>query len=556
MAGLDEETLRRLLAAGSALVTKLDVESVLDEVLEIAADVTGARYAAIGVVDEGRTRLERFLTRGIDPAVQREIGDLPRGRGVLGVLIERPEPLRLRDVGDHPESYGFPAGHPVMRTFLGVPIVIRGEAWGNLYLTQKAGEAEFTEADQEAAVALAGWAAIAIENARLYQSEQQRGQELERAVRRLEATTAIARAVGAETDLRRVLELIVKRARALVEARALVLTLVDGDQLVVAASAGQVDARAVGARLPRATTAMGEVLHRGRAERVADVSARLALDDEGLGVAGAVTGLLVPLVHHGSQLGVLAAFDRLSEDPLFGQDDESLLGAFAASAATAVATAQSVERERLRGSIQAAERERRRWARELHDETLQGLAALRMVLTVGLRSAEPGALEDAARATIEQVGLEIANLRRLITELRPAALDELGLGPAINSLVHDAAERFGLDTRLRVDLGGDRLPPEIETTIYRVAQEALTNVIKHAQAGTVSISVERGPTAVELEVGDDGCGFDPEGPSAGFGVVGMRERAALTGGTMTVTSGEAGTTIRAVFPLGRARLAG
>jgi signal transduction histidine kinase len=552
MSLLDEHTLRRLLDGGRALVAHLDVEKVLDDLLAIAGDVTGARYAAIGVLDEDRRLLERFITRGIDEASHRLIGDLPRGRGVLGVLIEQPQPLRLHDVGDHAQSYGFPAGHPVMRSFLGVPIVIRGQAWGNLYLTEKADGEDFTEADEEAIVALAGWAAVAIENARLYQSAEARRAELERAVRRLEATTVIARAVGMETDLNRVLELIVKRARALVEARSLVLMLADGDELVVAASAGQVDSRTVGARLPRRSTVAGEVLASAEAERIADVTTRLGLDDEQMGVVGAETGLLVPLVYRGTTLGVLGAFDRLADEQQFGDDEESLLAAFAASAATAVATAQSVERERLRHSIEAAERERRRWARELHDETLQGLAALRVMLASGLRQGTPEALEAAAREAVEHAAGEVANLRRLITELRPAALDQLGLGPAIESLVHTAGQTHGFTTTLDVELGADRLSDELETAIYRVVQEALTNVAKHAAASAVSVRVAQTYTGVDVEVADDGTGFDPAARTAGFGLVGMRERAALAGGTLDVESAEGGTTVRARFPLGAA----
>src|SRR5919109_3739892 len=142
--------------------TQLDPEAVLESLLEVARDLTGARYAAIGVLDENRKRLERFLTAGVDEETHRAIGDLPRGRGVLGVLISDPRPLRLKDVGTHPQSYGFPLAHPPMTTFLGVPIVIHGEAWGNLYLTEKAGGEDFTDDDEEAATVLADWAAIAI----------------------------------------------------------------------------------------------------------------------------------------------------------------------------------------------------------------------------------------------------------------------------------------------------------------------------------------------------------------------------------------------------------
>src|SRR3989442_1623942 len=166
--GLDEAGLRRLIDAGRSLVSHLELEPVLDELLETARDLTGARYAALGVLDKRRRELERFITKGIDTETHEAIGDLPRGRGVLGVLISDPRPLRLANVGDHPHSYGFPPAHPEMRSFLGVPVLIRGEAWGNLYLAEKHGGAEFTEADEAAIVVLADWAAIAIDNARLY----------------------------------------------------------------------------------------------------------------------------------------------------------------------------------------------------------------------------------------------------------------------------------------------------------------------------------------------------------------------------------------------------
>src|ERR1035438_10239420 len=160
----EEPWIRRLLDVGRALTTELDQRVVLDRVLETAREITGARYAALGILNEQHTELEQFLTSGIDEETHRAIGDLPRGRGVLGALIEHPQPLRLPDVGRHPNSYGFPAGHPVMRSFLGVPIQIRGQAWGNLYLTEKQG-GDFTERDEEAAMILADWAAVAIDNA-------------------------------------------------------------------------------------------------------------------------------------------------------------------------------------------------------------------------------------------------------------------------------------------------------------------------------------------------------------------------------------------------------
>ena len=387
--GQDERRLARLIEAGRGLLSELDLETVLDRLLETAAELTGARYAALGILDDERRELDRFLTRGIDEETHRVIGDLPRGRGLLGVLIDEPRPLRLDDVGDHPRSYGFPPGHPPMRTFLGVPVLIRGQAWGNLYLTEKAGGEPFTIEDEEAVIVLADWAAIAIDNARLYRDVAARREELERAVRGLQATAAIARAIGGETDLERILELVVKRGRALIGAHDVLIMLRDGEDLVIAAGAGHVTI-GDGARLPLSGSTAGEVLAAGRPRRIADAPHELRIPPEELGVGHASTALLVPLTYRGQGLGVLAAFDRLEGDGAFTRDDEQLLEAFAAQAATAVATAKSVEADRRRRSLAAAEAERHRWARELHDETLQALGGLRVLLSSAARLDDRG----------------------------------------------------------------------------------------------------------------------------------------------------------------------
>ena len=269
---MDEAQLRRLLDVGRSLISELDPEVVLQRLLEVARDVTGARYAAIGVLDEGRDELERFLTVGIDEETHRQIGDLPRGRGVLGVLISDPRPLRLTEVSAHPQSFGFPLAHPPMTTFLGVPIVIEGEAWGNLYLTEKAG-GEFTEEDEEAAVVLAGWAGIAIANARLYRSVRERRDELELAIRGLETTTEISRALGGVTDLDRVLELVVKRSRALLDARAAEIALLDGDEFVIAAVAGERVSGLAGSRCRSRSSLAATAWRTGRSQRFTEIPA-------------------------------------------------------------------------------------------------------------------------------------------------------------------------------------------------------------------------------------------------------------------------------------------
>ena len=549
---LDERRLRTLLDVGRGLVSQFDQEALLRRVLDAARELTGARYAAVGVLDENRQELERFLVSGIDDETHRAIGVLPRGRGILGELIREPKPLRLADISAHPRSYGFPPAHPPMTTFLGAPIMIRGEAWGNIYLTEKE-SGEFDEPDEESLVVLAEWAAIAIDNARLYERVDSRRGELERAVRGLEATTAIARAVGGETDLGRVLEMVAKRGRALVEARSLLILLKEGDDLVVGASAGEADT-VTGQRVPRGGALTERVLSSGHVERLADTTGKVRLQLGPLAEDAQAT-MLVPLTFRGRALGVMVALDRLALGPQFGEEDERLMRAFAASAATAVATAQTVEAEQLRRSVNAAEEERGRWARELHDETLQGLGALQVLMESALKVGTPDAAQQATRQAVDQITDEIEKLQALITELRPAALDALGPEPALASLVERARALHGLSIDLSVDLDYERGRhptrhlPEVESTVYRIVQEALTNIAKHARAEQVSIEVVETGGHVRIEVRDDGEGFDPSGGTRGFGLIGMRERVDLVGGTLTIDSAKgAGTTVRAKFP--------
>jgi signal transduction histidine kinase len=551
---LDEPRLRRLIEVGRSLLAELDLETVLRRVLEAAQELTGARYAALGILDADKTALERFITAGIDEETHRQIGDLPHGRGVLGFLIREPHPLRLSDVGSHRHSYGFPPAHPVMRSFLGVPILIRGEAYGNLYLTEKAGGEDFTEQDEDAVVVLSDWAAIAIENARLYQHAEERRLSLERAVTGLEVTTSIARAIGGELELDRVLELIGKRGRALVEARWLWILLSRGNEFVVAAAAGEASDELVGLRFPIEGTVAGEAMTSGQPERVTNMVARGVQLPARAGME-AGTALIVPLVFRGQGLGVIEAFDRLEAESGFSRVDEELMLSFAASAATAVHTASSVAQERLQRSLEASEQERSRWARELHDETLQALGGLRLVLSSAEKEPDPEKRSALITSAREQVTAEIQNLRNLITELRPAELDEIGLESALEALASRRAADDSLDVRIDVELGVDasareqRLPGQIESTVYRIVQEALTNVAKHAGAQNVDVRVGLVNGSVDIVVSDDGAGFDPDAASGGWGLLGMKERVALLNGRLELRSEPgSGTEIHATLP--------
>jgi signal transduction histidine kinase len=553
-ARLGHDRLRRLVEVGRALVSDLDLESVLRQVLETARALTGARYAALGILDERKEELERFLFVGIDETTRRRIGPLPRGRGVLGELIRSPRPLRLADVTGHARSYGFPPGHPPMTSFLGVPVLIRGEAFGNLYLTEKADGAEFSDEDEESVLVLAEWAAIAIENARLYEDAVRRRQELERAVRGLEATTAIARTVGFETDLERVLELTVKRGRAMVEARSLLVLLDEGGRLRVAAAAGEVAPGVLGAELPLEGTVAGSVLDTGAPIGVPALEARPGHGLEA--VAGdARSAVVVPLGFRGKGRGVLLALERSQGGPAFDADDEHLLTSFAASAAIAIATAQSVEAERLRDSIRASESERKRWARELHDETLQELGALKMLLDTSRAVQRPELLDRGVEEAVSRLDLAIRGLQSLITELRPAALDELGLEPAVEALVERTRATSGIEIELRMDLadrarGTGRLDPDLESAAYRLIQESLTNAAKHAGAARVLVELAQDGEALKVLVRDDGAGFESGKVSGGFGLIGMRERVALVGGRLAIESSPGtGTSVQAELPV-------
>jgi signal transduction histidine kinase len=550
---IDVESLRRLIDIGRELISELEPEAVLSRVLDEARRFTGARYAALGVLGEDRTELARFLTVGIDAELQAKIGALPLGRGVLGVLIDDPRPLRLSNVSAHDRSFGFPSRHPPMRTFLGVPIMIRGRAWGNLYLTEKADAAEFSAIDEEAVGILAQFAATAIENARLYDIAEHGRLELTRAVRGLEAARSIADAISVEPELERILELVVKRGRALIGARAVVILLVDQTEFRVAASAGQAEG-ALGRRMPIDGSTSGEVLRRGAPERVTDVRRRLRVAPDNLGVLDAETALLVPMSHRGQDLGVLLAFDRGSDKAPFTAADEELLRTFAASAANAVAISRSVQADRLRITIASSEDERRRWARELHDQTLQSLAGLRMLLSTAGQSTVPGRMREAVDRAVEDLDHEIENLRAIITDLRPSILDDLGLAAALEALVsRRRADQLEITTELTlpdpVD-ARDLMSPELETTIYRLVQEALTNVVKHAHAGRVWVGVGLAGGIATVDVRDDGVGFDSETPVSGFGLTGIQERVNLAGGDVTLRSDAGGTALSARIPAG------
>jgi signal transduction histidine kinase len=542
---VSEGRLRALFAAGIAVTSELSLDALLQRLVEAAAELTGARYAALGVIDASGSELERFVTHGIDTETHTAIGSLPRGRGILGVLIRDAKPLRLHDLAEDPRSVGFPPAHPPMRSFLGVPILLRGVAYGNLYLTEKQGSEDFAQEDEDLVTLLAGQAAVAIENARLYEAST-------RWSRQLQSLNEVGNALATETDLDRLLDLVVRRLRELVGARIVALALPSGENdLRFAAAAGEAAQDLLGETISRSASKSGRVFARQRSERIDSVLDDHEVDQDVARRLGARTGMWVPLVARDRVIGVIQIHDKEGADARFSDDDLRLAETFATRAAVAVELSQRVAQDALRRVVQAQELERRRLARELHDETGQALTSI----LLGLKPLEEALTEHPARASLtelrEHVVAALQNVRRLAVELRPAVLDDFGLVPALERLTDAFAEQSGIRVDFHSALGEARLPSEVETALYRVVQESLTNIAKHANAGSVSVSLARRESAVAAVIEDDGGGFDPRTPrEEGVGLLGMRERLALIDGKLEVESRPgAGTTVVAEVPL-------
>ncbi len=537
-----EPRLRALVEAGMALASELSLDSLLQRLTELATELTGARYAAMGVIDATGSHLERFVTHGIDDDTRAAIGDLPQGRGILGALITDARPLRLHAIADDARSVGFPPNHPPMSSFLGVPVLLRGTAYGNLYLTEKEGGGDFTQEDQDLVELLASQAAVAIENARLYESATRWSRQLESL---MEVSSAIARV----TSVDRLLELIADRLRDLLEARLVTVALPAGPELVrIVAAAGDQAEEVLEELLPLHESKTGRVFERRRSERVDSVLDDPEVDRVFTRRVDARAGLWVPLLVQDRPIGVISAYDKLSApDARFTDEDIRLAETFATRAAVAVELSERVERDALRRIVAAQELERQRLARELHDETGQALTSI----LLGLKQLDGAESPDAVASLRELVVATLQDVRRLAVELRPKVLDDFGLVPALERLTQGFAEHTGISVDLEASGLTERPPVEVETAIYRIVQESLTNVVKHAQASSVSVVLTRGDGRIKAVIEDDGTGFEPETAGGeGIGLVGMRERIELLDGSLTVESSErSGTTVAVEVPV-------
>ena len=535
--------LRTLVQTGIALTSELSLDGVLERIVEAAAHVTDAQYAALGVIDRAGTGLERFVTYGMTDEVEKQIGDPPHGRGILGVLISDARSLRLHDLSEHPRSVGFPPGHPPMNTFLGVPIVLRSVAYGNLYLTEKDGGGDFTDEDEELVSLLAAQAAVAVENARLYESATSWSHQLE-------SLNEIGGALVGELELEPLLDLIATRLRELIGARLVAIALPAGEGLRIAAADGEGASDLAGSQL-EFDSKTGRVLERGRSERIDSLLEDPEVNQDIARRLGALTGLYVPLLARERPIGVLVAHDKMGPDPRFTSADLRLAEQFANRASIAVDLSRQVARDALRRVVAGQELERRRLARELHDETGQALTSI----LLGLRSVEgtksPDELRSATSDLRELIVATLQDVRRLAVQLRPKALDDFGLAAALERLAQTFSETTEMHVELEAQLGEARLPAEVETTLYRIVQEALTNIVKHAEATKVSILLVRKAATATVVIEDDGKGFDTEDVRAeGMGLSGMRERVELHDGRLTVESSPtSGTTLVAEVSL-------
>jgi two-component system, NarL family, sensor histidine kinase DevS len=526
------ERLRALLDAVVGIASDLDLHNTLNRITEAAARLAGAQYAALGVIGPDR-RLVEFITHGVSPEQHAAIGDLPTGRGVLGLLIEDPRPVRMPDITRHPRSYGFPPHHPAMHSFLGVPINLRDQVFGNLYLANKHGAEQFTDDDEQLVIALAAAAGVAIENARLYELAARRH-------RWLAATAEITTMLLGEVQRTAALQLVADRARQVAQAELALVLLYDdeGDELAVEVAAGEGADRLAGATLPAAETGFHPVVTDRR---------HLLVDDLGKAApwpAPVPTGaaVLVPLSVEATLHGILVVAHRDGEQQ-HTDDDLPMLTTFAGQAALALERAQAQEERQQLAVLE----DRERIARDLHDVVIQRLFATGLQLQTAARLAVKPEVVQRIHTAVDDLDATIRDIRTAIFELRTPAI--AGLRTELHRLVEAAAEPLGFRPTLQLTGPIDHAVPDpIRPDLLAVVQEALSNVVRHAHAGQARIAVTVADRQLTAEISDNGAG--PTGIKERGGLANLRQRAASHGGTFTIRPGQAtGTVLEWTVPL-------
>jgi signal transduction histidine kinase len=527
----------RLLDTGLALAAELSLPTLLQRITDLAVELTGARYGALGVLSADETRLADFITTGVTEGQRSAIGGLPRGAGILGVLIREPELLRLASIQSHARSFGFPPNHPPMQSFLGAPIRAHGRVFGNIYLTDKQGASEFTDDDEAALLVLATQAGVAIANAQMYAAVQLRERWLE-SVR--EVATTLLSGDTAHTAL----QLVAHNARELVDADMATISVPEAGGLRIMVADGAAARDLIDVEVPLAGSLSDEVIRTERTLVVDDASTS-TLTQPMVSVAGVGPMILVPLSLRTSSAGVLAV-GRLAGRPAFSPADIPLLESFSQQASVALEYARALSEVSRLGMVE----DRERIARDLHDGVIQSLFAVGIGLQGMAGLVADPLLADRIQQYVGEIDRVIGDVRSYIFGLRPSVLTAGNLTNALEQLAHETQERTGVVVVVDVDLSVEAALAGASMQIVHIVREALSNVGRHAAAATCRIGIRREGESAVVEIDDDGRGFDQASAHRGMGMGNLAERADAVHGTLDVESEPGrGTLIRLTVPL-------
>jgi signal transduction histidine kinase len=536
-----QERLRALLDAVVGIGADLDLNSTLDRIVSAACELADARYGALGVVGPDGKRLVRFITHGVSDEEIAAIGPYPEGHGILGLLIEHPEPIRLHDLAEHPRSYGFPANHPPMKSFLGVPIRTREHAFGNLYLTEKTGGADFTEDDERTVTALAAAAGVVIDNARLYADTEQRR-------RWHEVTAEITQLMLGEFDSDQALQLITQRSREVSDAQVAAVLLVEGGELVVRAVDGPPEfAKYLGDRIPLDLPVLGRAVSGAGEQVVIEDLARFLKDAGGLTAfpEGAVLGRtsIAPLPAGGSGTGGLLAVASQQGANTRVADGADLVRMFAGQATLALERAQAQQDRDLLVVLE----DRDRIARDLHDLVIQRLFATGLQLQGMHRLVRPEHRERLSRA-VDDIDATIHELRAAIFELQQSP-DASSLRGDVLALVNEYTQPLGFRAQLTLSGPIDTaVPPTVRPQILATIREALSNIVRHAEASQVTVEVAVEPGQVVTRITDNGVGIRTS--TRRSGLRNLTDRAQVLGGTVRICDNDPhGTVVELTAPV-------
>jgi signal transduction histidine kinase len=522
-----QNRLRGLLQANRSIIGDLGLETVLRRIVEAACELVNARYGALGVVAPEGAGLEKFIHVGFDQSTVEKIGHLPEGKGLLGLLIEEPEPIRLHDLADHARSVGFPANHPPMKGFIGVPIRVREEIFGNLYLTRIDG-VDFSAEDEELVLALAATADVAIENARLFE-EGRRRQEW------LQTSTEVTRRLltgGDEAPLGLIARSVMELAGA--DLVTLVIPSDDNEVLRVAVAEGREAERLAGSTYPMANTVSEHVLETGESVRVKDAQDTHDKQDRSIFLSGVVQVgpvMVLPLMGSERARGALLVARARQRRP-FTSADMEMATTFANHASVALELADARKDQQKVLLLE----DRARIARDLHDHVIQQLFAAGMTIQGTASHLGEGPDATALEKVIDGLDEAIRQIRVSIFQLRPSAS---GLKSAVVDVVNEVRPTLGFDPRMAFDGPVDTLSAEdLANDVTAVVREALTNVARHAEARTVNLKVEAKRDLLTITVVDDGRGLGASARRSGLD--NMRRRAEARRGTLVVDAGTDG----------------